>query len=110
MYLSKLGFFKKKLVQENMNLRAHLNLLLTNLKNHTLRKMLLAYIQQEIQRQKLAASSTKKMLLKLKYTQKKRRVKRKLLIKVRQEIVPKIPMKKIKPQAILSPPKTSPRL
>lgn len=82
MYLSKLGFFReKKEIIAKQNLAENLNRLAANLKNNLLRRMLCAYLQQELY------ALTRQVLVKqkFKFTLRRRRVKKRLLLQNKQK-------------------------
>lgn len=115
MHLSKFGFFKKKRASENMapkkcqhrqlpgmtvqavtpDPNVQLNLMLANLKNYNLRQIFLVYLRQELRCKKKIASSTKRMLMKLKNVRKKNQAKRRLLLKKKLLMDPKVTIRRI---------------
>ena len=87
MSVCKLGFFSKEKTVKCQNMETHLNLLAANLKNNTLRRMLCAYIQQELYSlttrnlSNKAKTSQKRLLTRLKLKIRKRRAKKHLIVK-----------------------------
>ncbi|CDZ77385.1 hypothetical protein BN59_01668 [Legionella massiliensis] len=87
MYLSKLGFFKEQENLKNNNKISELNHIAANLKNSTLRRMLCAYLQQELnslnkdKKSKLAIEKQKRLIARLKFTRGKRQAKKRLILR-----------------------------
>jgi hypothetical protein len=86
MFLSKLGFFKKKAATKKQYHEEYLNQLTKNLKDNTLKKILLSYLQQELQLlARNAAQSetiTKQIHLvnRLRYKMRKRKARRRYIL------------------------------
>ncbi len=88
MYLSKLGFFRKKITNKNQQVTNYLNLLTSNLKNDNLKRSQLAYLQQEINCLKLFLTSRNAVIIKqkrlsnkLKSIMQKRRAKKRFILR-----------------------------
>ncbi|WP_347252527.1 hypothetical protein [Legionella sp.] len=88
MYLSKIGFFKKKIALEEQQLLNYLNLLTTNLKSNNLKKIQLAYLQQGLSLLTASAKAVKqrRFSIKLKYTLRKRKAKKRFLLKTNHHV------------------------
>jgi hypothetical protein len=88
MYLSNLGFFKEKAELKEKNRLNNLNLLTAKLKNNTLRRMLCAYLQQELQAlvncniSREAKAKQKRLLVRLKLRANRRRSKERITLRL----------------------------
>jgi hypothetical protein len=93
MSVCKFGFFSKEKSLKCQNMEAHLNLLAANLKNNTLRRMLCAYIQQELfslttRNLSNEAKVKKKRLTRVKFNVRKRRAKKRLIVQNKLKLAP----------------------
>lgn len=95
MSVCRFGFFSKEKTLKCQNMEAHLHLLAANLKNNTLRRMLCAYIQQELfllTKHNLSIDANvkqqKRLLKRLKFNIRKRRAKQRLNVQKKLKLAP----------------------